>query len=389
MSRFSLQLEQRLATIDSENRRRVRRPLQSPQQAVVTVNGEQKLNFCSNDYLGFANDPRLQAAFQRGMQQYGLGSGASSLVCGYSEAHRELERQLAAFTGRDRALLFNAGFQLNASLIPALLGGSGALFCDALNHASLIDGARLSKQRIHVYPHGDLASLEQQLADCDEPVKLVVSDAVFSMDGDIAPLADLARLTAKYEGWLLVDDAHGLGVLGHRGAGALDEAGLSQDEVPLLVGTFGKAFGMAGAFVAGPELAIELLLQTCRGQIFSTAMSPAQAVALAESLRLVQAADDRREHLQAVIQHFRDGAERLGIELLPSRTPIQPLVLGSEMRALAVSDSLWAQGCWVGAIRPPTVPVGTARLRIVPTAAHSFEQIDQLLAALQVALGEF
>lgn len=374
--------------IDAGNRRRVRRPLQTPQQAVVSVAGEQKLNFCSNDYLGLANDSRLQAAYQQGMQQYGLGSGASSLVCGYSDAHWQLEQQLAAFTGRDRALLFNAGFQLNASIIPALMGGEGALFCDALNHASLIDGSRLSKRKTHIYPHGDLAALEQLLVACEEPIKLVVSDAVFSMDGDIAPLAGLAALAKKHSAWLMVDDAHGLGVLGKAGAGALTEAGLTQDDVPLLIGTFGKALGLAGAFIAGPEQAIELLLQTCRGQIFSTAMPPAQAVALQEALRLVAEADDRREHLLTVLQHFRSGAERLGIELIPSRTPIQPLLLGSERRALAVSESLWRQGCWVGAIRPPTVPVGTARLRIVPTAAHSLAQVDQLLAALNIALKE-
>ncbi|BCX89319.1 8-amino-7-oxononanoate synthase [Methylomarinovum tepidoasis] len=359
---------------------RHRHVLDSPQGAEVVVDGRRVVNFCSNDYLGLANHPKVVAAWRRGAEVYGVGSGASHLVCGHLRPHHALEEELAAFTGRDRALLFSTGYQANLGVIGALVARGGRVFEDRLNHASLLDGARLAGARLRRYPHGDLKVLERWLARGEEA--LIATDAVFSMDGDLAPLPQLAELARRHDAWFHVDDAHGFGVLGKTGAGTLSHFGLGQKQVPILMATLGKALGVFGAFVAGSGDLIEWLLQSARTYIYTTALPPALAEAARAALRLVRDEDWRRRHLQALIARFRRGAEQLGLPLLTSPTPIQPLVVGDNERALRWSRWLLERGYWVAPIRPPTVPAGSARLRITLSAAHSEEQVDGLLAAL-------
>ncbi|BCX82408.1 8-amino-7-oxononanoate synthase [Methylomarinovum caldicuralii] len=359
---------------------RHRHVLDSPQGAEVVVDGRRVVNFCSNDYLGLANHPEVVAAWRRGAEAYGVGSGASHLVCGHLRPHHALEEELAAFTGRDRALVFSTGYQANLGVIGALVTRGGRVFEDRLNHASLLDGARLAGARLRRYPHGDLKVLERWLSRGEEA--LIATDAVFSMDGDLAPLPQLAELARRHDAWLHVDDAHGFGVLGETGAGTLSHFGLDQTQVPVLMATLGKALGVFGAFVAGSDDLIEWLLQSARTYIYTTALPPALAEAARAARRLVQDEDWRRRHLQALTARFRRGAERFGLPLLPSPTPIQPLIVGDNARALRWSRRLLERGYWVAPIRPPTVPAGSARLRITLSAAHSEEQVDGLLAAL-------
>jgi 8-amino-7-oxononanoate synthase len=373
-------LRPRLDELKATHRYRRRRIQDSPQQPRTVVDGHLALSFCSNDYLGLANHPEVIAALQRGAERWGVGSGAAHLVNGHSTAHHALEEELAAFTGRPRALLFSTGYMANLGIITALCGRGDTVFEDRLNHASLLDGALLSRATLRRYPHAEAAELAQLLSQTD--ARMLATDGVFSMDGDLAPLPALALIARQAEAWLLVDDAHGLGVLGRGGRGSLDHLGLGADGTTILMGTLGKAFGTFGAFVAGSDELIETLIQRARSYIYTTATPPALAEATRVSLALAEREGWRREHLQTLIARFRQGARQLGLPLTESPTPIQPLLAGSAARALAWSQTLESAGILVSAIRPPTVPEGTARLRITFSAAHVEEDIDRLLDAL-------
>lgn len=371
-------LEQRL----SEQLFRYRKTLEGPQGPEVTINGRPCLAFCSNDYLGLANHPEVVEAFRLATQKYGLGGGASHLIVGHSEAHHKLEEELAEYTGRPRVLLFSTGYMANLGVISTLLGTQDAVFQDRLNHASLLDAGQLCGARMQRYHHSDINDLERRLMRTRGQRKLIVTDGVFSMDGDRARLPELSRLAKKYGGWLMVDDAHGFGCTGVGGRGSADYFGLSIDELPILVGTLGKAFGTAGAFVAGSETLIETLIQFARPYIYTTAMPPAIAEATRVSLKILEQEQWRRNHLATLVNYFRKGAQSLGLSLMPSETPIQPILTGSIRRTLQISEGLFQQGILVTAIRPPTVPKGKSRLRVTFSASHTLEQVDQLLDAL-------
>ena len=383
---MSSHLDQTLAPALAERRAahlyRTRKLLQSPQTPQVTVDGKNYLAFCSNDYLGLADHPDVIAALQNAAQKYGVGSGASHLVAGHSSEHHALEEELAAFTGRERALLFSTGYMANLGAITALVGQGDAVFEDRLNHASLLDAGLLSGARFQRFLHNDLDNLQNRLDKTDAARKLIVVDGVFSMDGDCAPLPELAVLAQKNNAWLMVDDAHGFGCLGKTGAGCAEYFGLPQDQLPILMGTLGKAAVSAGAFIAGSETLIETLIQFARPYIYTTAMPPAVAAATRASLRLIQTEQWRREHLAQLIAHFRAGAQALNLQLMDSFSPIQPIVIGDEAKALFISQKLAERGILIIAIRPPTVPVGSSRLRITFSAEHSVTQVDQLLNAL-------
>ena len=353
--------------------------------AVAIVDGERRLVFCSNDYLGLNHHPRVIEAFREAARQ-GAGSGASHLVTGHSIEHHALEEELAAFTGRERALLFSTGYMANLGVITALIGRGDRVLEDRLNHASLLDAGLLSGAHFSRYPHGDVAEIEKRLTAPGEGRALVVTDGVFSMDGDLAPVAALADVCTRHSAWLMVDDAHGTGVLGATGRGTLEHHGLKPAAVPILMGTLGKALGTFGAFVAGSNDLIEYLIQKARSYIYTTALPPAVAAATREALRLVDAESWRRERVLAHAQRFRAAALASGLELAESNSPIQPIVLGSAARALAASDALWNRGIWVAAIRPPTVPEGSARLRVTLSAAHRDGDIDRLVESLAAVL---
>lgn len=379
---MSFDLETGLAVRRAAGLYRERRLAQSPQAPLRQFPGGELLTFCSNDYLGLANHPPISAALAHGAQRWGVGAGASHLLAGHTTAHHALEEELAEAVGRPRALLFSTGYMANLGVLGALLDRRSAVFSDQLNHASLIDAARLCRAQVAVYRHGDPQHLAQLLAADASPCRLVITDGVFSMDGDLAPLAELATLARQTGAWLMVDDAHGFGVLGPGGAGSVAQAGLGADAVPVLMGTLGKALGCFGAFVAGSDALIETLIQHARSFIYTTALPPALAEATREALRLARAESWRREKVIALVARFRAGAAELGLPLLESTTPIQPLIAGSAERALAWSAHLERRGLLVPAVRPPTVPDGTARLRIVLTAAHEEAQVDRLLDAL-------
>jgi 8-amino-7-oxononanoate synthase len=366
---------------------RSRRVLESPQTPQVVVDGKQYTAFCSNDYLGLANHPDVIAAFQNAANSFGVGSGASHLVAGHSSEHHALEEELAAFTGRERALLFSTGYMANMGAITALVGQGDAIFEDRLNHASLLDGGLLSGARFQRFLHNDVTNLQARLDKTEAERKLIVVDGVFSMDGDCAPLPELAALAQKNNAWLMVDDAHGFGCLGKTGGGSAEHFGLTQNELPILMGTLGKAFGTFGAFIAGSENLIETLIQFSRSYIYTTAMPPAVAAATRVSLRLLQEEHWRRQHLQELIARFRVGAQQLGLQLLDSFSPIQPIIIGDEMRALAIAEKLAQRGILIIAIRPPTVAPGSSRLRVTFSAEHTLAQVDQLLNALSDILG--
>ncbi len=370
-----------LALRRQQNLYRRRLTLHSAQGPIVQLGDRQYLNFCSNDYLGLASHPRVVAAFQAAAARYGVGSGASHLVCGHSALHHQLEEALAEFTGRPRALLFSSGYMANTGILASLLQRGDHVLEDRLNHASLLDGGLHSGARFQRFAHGDVAALERKLARADG-IRLVVTDGVFSMDGDTAPLGELAAACGRHDAWLMVDDAHGFGVLGERGAGSTEAAGLDVGTVPVLMATLGKALGTAGAFVAGSELLIEALIQQARTYIYTTALPPAVAGASLESLRVLQEEAWRREHLARLISRFRRGAGELGLPLLASNSAIQPLPVGDAAAALALSERLQQRGLLISAIRPPTVPAGTSRLRITLSAAHTDAQLDQLLEQL-------
>ena len=377
-----------LAELDAASLRRHRRVIEHyPHPGDSTraiVDGGAVRVFCSNDYLGLARHPEVVAALHDTSAQFGCGSGAAHLVTGHSQAHHILEEDLAAFTGRERALLFSTGYMANLGVLTTFAARNETVLGDRLNHASLIDGARLSGARLLRYAHADAAAAAQILAaqtDCT----LIATDGLFSMDGDVAPLRELATLATQHRAWLLVDDAHGLGVLGASGRGSLEEANLTVNDVPLLMGTLGKAFGAFGAFVAGDAEVIELLLQRARSYIYTTALPPAVAAAASAALRISQRDTWRREKLRTLIERFRKGAAALQLPLMNSTSPIQPLLAGDAASALRWSQALYAQGFWVGAIRPPTVPADSARLRLTFSASHSETDVDELLTALERA----
>lgn len=376
-------LDDALAERRAQHLYRTRKIMEGPQGPVVVIDGRQLTSFCSNDYLGLANHPEIIKALQSAADRYGVGSGASHLISGHTVAHRALEEELADFLGRERALLFSSGYHANLGTIATLVQRGDSVFEDRLNHASLIDAARLSGAKLYRYSHGDSEALQRQ---CDttrtDRCKLIVTDGVFSMDGDLAPLPEIARLAERYNSALMVDDAHGLGVLGDTGQGSCEYFSLSPQQVPILMGTLGKAFGCFGAFVAGSEALVETLIQEARTYIYTTAIPAAIAEAARASLNIIKRESWRRDKLAVLIKRFRDGAEQLGLKLRPSWTPIQPLILGDNQRALQMSNKLLENGFLVTAIRPPTVPQASARLRITLSAAHNETQVDRLLSIL-------
>lgn len=372
-----------LSCLQAEDRYRHRRVIDSATGIHTHMDNKAYLSFCSNDYLGLANHPNIVQAMQHGAERWGVGSGASHLISGHSHAHHALEEELADFVGTERALLFSSGYMANLGIISALCKRGDSVFEDRLNHASLLDGALLSQAKLKRYPHNDSQALANKLAQQNEGNKLVITDSVFSMDGDIAPLPILAQTAKQHDAWLMVDDAHGLGVLGKQGRGSLNHFGLNSDDCPVLMATLGKAFGTSGAFVAGSETLIEYLIQKARTYIYTTALPAAVAEATRASLRQVQKDEWRREKLRSLITQFRDGATQLGLKLMDSNTPIQPLMVGSSSQALAMSDALKQHGILISAIRPPTVPKDTARLRITFSAQHEPAHIQRLLNALE------
>jgi 8-amino-7-oxononanoate synthase len=346
------------------------------------VDGRRLVNFCSNDYLGLAGDTRLVEATRRAAARWGAGAGAAHLVAGHTAEHHALEEELAAFTGREAALLFSTGYMANVGVITALAARGEVVLQDRLNHASLLDGARQSDARLLRYAHADAGEAARVAEGHSAGLSLLVTDGVFSMDGDVAPLAELAAVARRHSAWLLVDDAHGFGVLGASGAGSVQVAGLGADEVPLLVGTLGKAAGSFGAFVAGDRDVIDLILQRARSYIYTTALPPAVAAATRASLKILREEGWRRERLATLIARFRAGAIARGLPLAVSTTAIQPVVVPGAAQCLAASQSLLERGYWVSAIRHPTVAAGTERLRVTISAGHSESEVDGLLDAL-------
>jgi len=384
--RDAITIRTALAEIDRQHLRRTRRtvdafPLQDS-RAEVVVDGRRLVDFSSNDYLGLARHPALAAAMSESAAFAGAGSGASHLVTGHGQEHQRLEEELAEFTGRDRALLFSTGYMANLAVIATLADRGEVVALDRLNHASLIDGTLLSGARFSRYAHGDPADAERVLKEHNSLCTVLATDGVFSMDGDIARLPTLARLARAYKAWLVVDDAHGIGVLGPTGRGLVEQFELDSDDVPVLVGTLGKAFGSFGAFVAGPADLIELLVQKARTYIYTTAMPQPVAAATRKALQIVQQEPWRRERVLALAARFRAAARQLDLHLSASETPIQPVILGGADVAVRAQNELLEAGFLVVAIRPPTVPAGTARLRITFSAAHTEDQVDALVEAL-------
>jgi len=413
-------LQRELDTCTAQALQRRRCELESAQGVRITVDGKSYLSFCSNDYLGLANHPQLIAALQTGARQHGVGAGASHLVSGHFEAHHQLENELAAFVNKPAALLFSAGYLANLGAVQALVGRGDTVFADKLNHASLNDAMQLSRAEVKRYRHNDMAHLAQALEQVNSGRKLIITDAVFSMDGDLALLPELLALCEQHDAWLLVDDAHGFGVLGENGRGSLfhfkspltpllqrGEADIDAHvHIPPLskrgrgglthcgndntlyspriiyMATLGKAAGVSGAFVAAEKVVIETLVQHARSYIYTTASPPALAVALLASLDILREEDWRRGQLRKLIAQLRAGLAELPWQLMPSQTPIQPLLVGGNEETMALSEGLRARGIWVPAIRPPTVPQGKARLRISLSAAHSGQDVAQLIGAL-------
>jgi 8-amino-7-oxononanoate synthase len=339
------------------------------------------LGFCSNDYLGLAQHPQVISALRRAATDEGVGSTSAHLICGHRREHVELEEALAVWTGRERVLLFSTGYMANLGVLQTLLQRGDICVQDKLNHACLIDGAKLSGAELKRYLHADVSAAERQLAG-NEAAVVLATDGIFSMDGDVAPLRELATLCSRERATLMVDDAHGLGVLGKRGGGSIEAAGLSQQDVPVMMATLGKAVGCSGAFVAGSASLIDGLIQFARPYIYTTAMPPALAAAAHEAVLLAQSENWRREKLASLVERFRRGAAELGLPLAASTSAIQPLLLGSASAALAAAEALERQGLLVTAIRPPTVPHGQARLRITLSASHEEAHVDRLLGAL-------
>ncbi|MFA5922892.1 MAG: 8-amino-7-oxononanoate synthase [Methylococcaceae bacterium] len=398
MSAAFSQLPANLKAIAQQGLYRSRRVMASPQGVNLQIDGKNIVNFCSNDYLGLANHPSVIRAFKTAVDHYGVGSGSAHLICGHSAAHHALEEELAVFTGRDRALLFSTGYMANIGVISALLGKGDAVFEDRLNHASLLDGGLLSGARFKRYAHADVENLEVHLNNATGN-KLIVSDGVFSMDGDFAPLQALSVAAKASDAWLMVDDAHGLGVIGDQGGGLLEHYGLNQSDVPVLMGTLGKGFGTFGAFVAGSGVLIETLIQKARTYIYTTALPASVAEATRASLKIVIAESWRRDKLKNLADRFRLGAGQLGLQLInpigaetvnPTEitSAIQPIIIGDSQRAVDISNTLLKAGFLVSAIRPPTVPQGSARLRVTFSALHEEQHVDRLLDALDKAMAK-
>ncbi len=360
---------------------RQRHTLGSPQAPHIVVDGKVYLSFCSNDYLGLACHPRLIAALQEGARQYGAGAGAAHLVSGHFESHHRLEEALAEFVGKPAALLFSTGYMANIGVVQALTGKGDTVFADRLNHASLNDAMLLSRAEVKRYRHKDVAQLASLLEQTEGGRKLIITDAVFSMDGDLAPLPELLALCERHDAWLLVDDAHGFGVLGEQGRGSLSHFRIASPRI-IYMGTLGKAAGVFGAFVAAERVVIDTFVNQARSYVYTTAAPPALASAVLESLQLIKEGDELRAHLHELIAQLRNGLAGLPWELMPSDTAIQPLLVGDNQAALALSEGLRERGIRVAAIRPPTVPQGTARLRITLSAAHSEGDVAQLIGAL-------
>jgi 8-amino-7-oxononanoate synthase len=362
------------------------RSVEAVHGAHVTIDGKRLLNFASNDYLGLSQHPALREALIKGVSRWNVGATAAQLLGGRRDEHAALEEALARWTGRERALLFSDGWAANLGTIAALLDRDDLCVQDKLNHASLIDAARLAGCELKRYPHVDLDAARRQLESQPDVAAIVATDGIFSMDGDVAPLRALAALCREQRATLMVDDAHGLGVLGPDGAGSVAEAALTQEDAPILMATLGKALGAAGAFIAGSATLIDALVQDARTFVFATAMPPALAAAARAAVDVARFESWRRDRLARLIGHFRDAAANRGLALLPSRTPIQPLVIGASDAALAIAAKLEDAGFYVPAIRPPTVPEGKARLRITLTALHSESDIERLVDAIAGAL---
>jgi 8-amino-7-oxononanoate synthase len=381
---WSAQLKHDLAERQTLGRYRKQRVRQGQQGVDIIVDGQRFLSFCSNDYLGLANHPDIVRAFTHAAERYGLGSGAAHLLTGHSHYHDELELALAEFTGHEKALLFSSGYQANIGVLDGLMARDDLIIQDKLNHASLLDGARLAASKNVRYAHNDLSALTRRLEHSqDTQRKLIVTDGVFSMDGDIAPLPDIMHLASQHHAGVLIDEAHALGVLGHSGRGSVEHFDLNYDSMPMIMGTFGKAFGTSGAFVAADADVIDTLIQQARSYVYTTAQPAAIAAATLVSLRLVQQEAWRREKLNVLIEQFRHGAKQLGLTLMESFTAIQPVVIGDDLKAIQIGKALEQQGILVGVIRPPTVPEGSARLRITLSADHTEQQVNQLLNALE------
>ncbi|OGS93754.1 MAG: 8-amino-7-oxononanoate synthase [Gallionellales bacterium GWA2_59_43] len=375
------QLQNELDERAAQGLLRQRRMISGPQSPHVEVDGKLLLSFSSNDYLGLANHPRLIKVLQEGALQHGLGAGAAHLVSGHSTAHHQLEQRLAAFVGKPAALLFSTGYMANLGTVQALVGRGDTVFADKLNHASLNDAMLLCRAGVKRYRHGDVAQLAQLLEQTKSGRKLVVTDSVFSMDGDLAPLRELLALCELHDAWLYVDDAHGFGVLGEQGRGSLSHFGIASPRI-IYMATLGKAAGVFGAIVAAEQAVIDTLVNHANSYVYTTATPPALSVALLESVDLIEQGDVLREHLHKLIAQLRAGLADLPWQLMPSDTAIQPLLIGDNQHALKLSEELRERGIWVVAIRTPTVPQGTARLRITLSAAHSEEDVGRLIEAL-------
>jgi 8-amino-7-oxononanoate synthase len=381
---WSKQLADNLHQRKLAGRYRQQRTREGEQGIEVVIDGKKLLSFCSNDYLGLANHPALKKAFIAAVEQDGVGSGAAHLLTGHSRHHAELELALADFTGQQRVLLFSSGYQANLGLIDGLMNRGDVTIQDKLNHASLLDGGRLSAAEVLRYRHADMAGLATRLQQSEHANnRLIISDGVFSMDGDIAPLPELISLAQQYNTGVMIDDAHGFGVLGKTGRGTVQHWQISPEDMPIEMGTFGKAFGTSGAFIAADEVVIESLIQQARTYVYTTAQPAAIAAATIVSLQLVQDENWRREKLQALIAQFRKGAHALGLDLMPSLTAIQPVIIGDEKQAIKIGQALEIKGLLVGVIRPPTVAEGSARLRITLSANHDEQHVKQLLDALE------
>jgi 8-amino-7-oxononanoate synthase len=363
---------------------RQRRLLDSPQAEHIVANQKPYLSFCSNDYLGLANRPELIAAMQKAAGDSGVGSGASNLITGHHRYHDSLEKQLAKFVDMPAALLFSTGYMANIGVIGALMGRGDAVFADKLNHACLNDGAYFSYADFHRYPHNDVAALEKLLQTSKAKHKMIAADAVFSMDGDIAPIPEYLALCEKYDAYLYLDDAHGFGVLGEHGQGSLNHFKIKSPRI-IVMATLGKAAGVAGAFVAGEQVVIDYLIQKAKSYVYSTPAPPALSATLSASVQLIEQGDDLRANLKALIAYLKENLKLKKWKLLESDTAIQPLIIGGNEESLAVSEYLQTHGILVPAIRPPTVPAGTARLRISLSAAHSLDDVKQLVAAIHQA----
>ena len=377
------ELESQLAGLADSHLLRTRKTLETGCSTHVSVDGKPLLAFCSNDYLGLASHPAIQEAVCKAVRQWGTGSGGSHVVNGHMTPHQMLEEALAQFVGADRALYYSTGYMANIGVVPTLVGRGDAVFADRLNHASLIDAVQLSRADHRRYAHKDMGQLEKMLASSDAKRKLILSDAVFSMDGDVAPLKELLDLAEQYDAWLVLDDAHGFGVLGQEGRGSLAHFGIPFHPRLVYIGTLGKAAGVSGAFVAGSSTVIEWLMQRSRSYIFTTASSPVIAAALLASLELVRQGEDLRGQLRQLAQSLHEGLQGTAWRILPSFTAIHPIIVGENDAVLKVSEALMDRGIWVPAIRPPTVPKGQARLRISLSASHTLADVGRLVSALR------